>query len=133
MKELTIEEKAKRYDKALERAKLYVSDDMEQVEDLITYIFPETKESEDERIRKNFITFFKDEYGTNSSAYFAGIKVKEIIAWLEKQGQTSTKKDIDEVFIERACDAYCNICDTKECVNIGECDWVERFRKLLRR
>lgn len=32
------------------------------------------------------ITFFKDEYGTNSSARFAGIKVKDILSWLEKQG-----------------------------------------------
>lgn len=36
-----------------------------------------------------------------------------------------------DVFVEKACDAYCRRCDTKECVNIGDCDWVEKFRKHL--
>ena len=44
-------------------------------------------------------------------------------------------KDIEyihtDVFIERACDAYCAICDTKECGDTGECLWVEKFRKRL--
>lgn len=59
---------------------------------ICNYIYencPDLKESEDERIRKNLITFFKDEYGNNS--YFAGIKVKDIIAWLEKQ----CEKEVD--------------------------------------
>ena len=45
----------------------------------------ENKESKDEKIKKHLITLFKDEYGENSNARFAGIKVKDIIAWLEKQ------------------------------------------------
>ena len=35
--------------------------------------------------------------------------------------------------IEKACDAYCKVCDTKECEGIGECDWVKRFRKHLKK
>ena len=49
--------------------------------------FPELKESEGERIRENLITFFKNKYGTNSTVRFAGFKVKDILAWLEKQGE----------------------------------------------
>ena len=34
--------------------------------------------------------------------------------------------------IEKACDVYCKLCDTKECVD-SECDWVQKFRKQLKR
>ena len=44
-------------------------------------------------------------------------------------------KDIEyirtDAFIEKACDAYCKVCDTKECGGTGECLWVEKFRKRL--
>ena len=47
---MTQEEKAKAYDKALERAKkLY---EQGTITENLSYIFPELKESEDERIRK---------------------------------------------------------------------------------
>ena len=36
-----------------------------------------------------------------------------------------------DVFIEKACDANCRLCDTKECGDTGECDWIEKFRKCL--
>jgi hypothetical protein len=46
-----------------------------------------------------------------------------------------TENDIEytrtDAFIEKACDAYCAICDTKECGGTGECIWVEKFRKRL--
>lgn len=54
MKELSIKEKAKRYDEALEQAKYiytYCCDDEEQLRK-IESIFPELKESEDEKKRK---------------------------------------------------------------------------------
>ena len=47
----------------------------------------------------------------------------------------SSNKSIEyirkDAFIEKACDAYCAICDTKECGDTGECLWVEKFRKRL--
>lgn len=55
--------------------------------EIATKYFPELKESEGERIRENLITFFKNKYGTNSTVRFAGFKVKDILAWLEKQGK----------------------------------------------
>lgn len=36
-----------------------------------------------------------------------------------------------DAFIEKACDAYCAICDTKECQGCAECTWVIKFRKQL--
>lgn len=52
------------------------------------------KESDDEKIRTNLIVFFKREFGEHSNAYFAGIKVKDIIVWLEKECE---QKSVDKV------------------------------------
>lgn len=92
MKELSIEEKAERYDEVIEGIQeiLSTGEDsikMSRLQLRLQGILPELKENADEKIRKNLITFFKEEYGTNSNARFAGIKVKDVIAWLEKQGE----------------------------------------------
>ena len=75
---MTQAEKAKAYDEALEKArqlcdypttKPFISD--------LQNLFPELKESEDERIRKELIEFVK---------HRGGFK-QEYIAWLEKQAE----------------------------------------------
>ena len=77
---MTQEQKAKAYDEALERAKEYNFDGAKQVvKDFVTYIFPELKESKDEKIRKILIDYMRSVIDIN------GIKGEEIIAWLEKQ------------------------------------------------
>lgn len=92
MKELTTKQKAKCYDEALERAKSKIKNDNDHVlyEDDIIEMFPElkeSKESKDEKIRKHLICLFQKDYGTNSFARFAGIKVKDILSWLEKEAE----------------------------------------------
>ena len=89
---MNIEEKAKRYDKALEKArqlcvyptsKSFISD----LQDL----FPELKESEDEKIRKNIINWLKNIEGQT-------IPINEYnaaVAYLEKQG-TPAKLSAEE-------------------------------------
>ena len=81
MKELSIEEKAKAYDEALEKAKNYHSPETVcNVRIAMENLFPELKENEDERIRKELIV------------YLSTVDDKELIpyeswiAWLEKQG-----------------------------------------------
>ncbi len=72
----TIEQKAKAYDEALERAKQLYVDGMPQISRNTTeYIFPELKESEDERIRGAIIDHLKDN------------NLTEWAAWLENQGE----------------------------------------------
>lgn len=66
----------------------------------IEYIFPELAESRDEKIRKKLIRLFKDGYSQNSSAIFAGVKVEDIIAWLEKQKPVEWSEE-DEKKINR--------------------------------
>ena len=85
MKELSIEEKAKRYDEVLERAKGVIEQNplMEYLKKGIEYILPELKESEDERIRKALINGFNKL--DKSAVWYNGITNGEILAWLEKQ------------------------------------------------
>ena len=77
MKELTIKQKAQRYDEGLERAKkLQKTCDSTAVIGWCEYIFPELKESKDERIKREIIEYIK-----------TGTYHKDWLAWLEKQGE----------------------------------------------
>ena len=86
----TIEEKAKAYDEALERARALNKGkdvDVESGTTTCEYIFPELKESEDEKIRKEIISILRNAYWTSNKNRF-----NELVAWIEKQGKNSTDK-----------------------------------------
>ena len=74
---MTQEEKAKAYDKALKVLHKYDGANIMFSQSLKEEMFPELKESEDERIRKELIEFVKSRGGFK----------QEYIAWLEKQGE----------------------------------------------
>lgn len=77
MKELSISEKAKAYDEAINRAKkLYGNGIAEE-------IFHELKEDDTERIRKNCIHFLE----LQKQHHAATFEIEECITWLEKQGE----------------------------------------------
>ena len=88
MKELSIEEKAKRYDEAIEELRGLLEgiheEKCEILEEDITDIFPEPKESEDERIRKEIIEAFKT---LGDGKIPVVINYADIFTWLEKQGK----------------------------------------------
>ena len=77
----------KKYKEALERAKGVIEQNplMEYLKKGIEYIFPELKESEDERIRKAIYNCVKW-FGFDSS-FFKYVSQEECLAWLEKQGE----------------------------------------------
>ena len=82
MKELSIKEKAKAYDEAIERANNHRNHDgltLEQYE-TIDIIFPELKESKDEKIKKRIIHALHGDVLELS-------EIKEAVDWLEKQGE----------------------------------------------
>lgn len=93
MKELSIEQKAQRYDEVIERAKkLQETCDSTAVVGWCEYLFHELKESEDEKVRKALLRFHA------STIDIDGIQGKEILAWLEKQGkETSWKPSKEEM------------------------------------
>ena len=79
-----------KYERSLERAKkLHETCDSQAVVGWCEYIFPELKESKDERIRKALIENFKwycgDFLETTKWGKDDNLLVKDIIAWLEKQ------------------------------------------------
>jgi hypothetical protein len=86
---MTQEEKAKRYDEALEELRGLLEGIREEkckiLEEDIISIFPELKENEDEKVRKMLIRFFEAWNKTRSHCW--GISVPKILAWLEKQGE----------------------------------------------
>ena len=89
---MTEKEKAEAYDKALERARAINNGkdvDVESGTTICEYIFPELKESEDEKIRKEIISILRNAYWTSNRNRF-----NELVAWLEKQ------KDKDKLIQE---------------------------------
>ena len=94
MKELSTEEKAKAYDEAIERAKkLQKTCNSTAVVGWCEYIFPQLKESEDEKIRKALLRWLQ----SNSYTSIAGIQIKNVIAWFEKQGEHKRFRDSIQV------------------------------------
>lgn len=93
----TLEEKARAYDKALERArKLYNSEETSaDVEIACENIFPELAESEDERMKKAIIHILYENY--TDAAVIEGVEIAEIVAWLEKQATKSVNIDIESM------------------------------------
>jgi predicted Ser/Thr protein kinase len=84
----------KQYKEKLEEAKrLYESANNDQ-KYVLESLFPELKESEDEKIRKALISILKSDFEEDTTIF--GISVDEIIAWLEKQGKKTSWKPSEE-------------------------------------
>lgn len=79
----------KKYKEALERAEILKKTcGNPAIIGWCEHIFPELKESEDERIRKVLVRWF--EVGARGSETFNGIPTDKILAWLEKQKPQQT-------------------------------------------
>ena len=92
---MTQEEKAKAYDEAIERAREKSNDEhitSPFLKSLLEEIFPELKESKDEKIKKTLINLVK----SNGTVYYINqIHKDDIFAWLENQDK---KVDVIENF-----------------------------------
>ena len=83
----------KKYKDALERARYYHCDGVKQeIIDALEYVFPELKESEDEKIRKAIIEFFELQ---DENTTYSFVSRNDILAWLEKQ--IYTKKELQDM------------------------------------
>lgn len=104
MKELSIEQKAKRYDEALPQLKGLLDGVHEEkcdiMEEDIIKIFPELKESEGERIRKLLVEavtqVLQDQYCSNR-----GVSKEKVVAWLEKQDEKISDKIVERARTEK--------------------------------
>lgn len=94
---MTQEQKAEAYSKAVEKAKQeYNTATSEDRKQWLEELFPELRESEDERVRKAVFNFFNR--GAKNGEQTNGVYDKDILAWLEKQ--TYTKKNIDDAYLK---------------------------------
>ena len=84
---MTQEEKAKAYDKAIERAKkMSMNGHLDTID--VEYIFPKLNECDGERIRKTLLDHFKQNRDEGDyDERWNGLSYDSIITWLEKQGQ----------------------------------------------
>lgn len=90
MKELTIEQKAKRYDEVIKVAMSKIKNDKDHVlyEDDVIEIFPELFEDENERIRTFLHHTFTAQYLCKDKlGKWHGEPVVNILGWLEKKGE----------------------------------------------
>lgn len=74
----------KRYKEALENASIAYKDEDKHLKATLERIFPELKESEDERIRKELIAHFRN---TRCVTEEGAEKIAQWVAWLENQGK----------------------------------------------
>ena len=86
---MTIEEKARAYDEALERAKKSLRAANETGKDVVEYIFPCLVEDEDEKMRKALISYFENRLENRAGALinpemWEGLKVRDILDYLNR-------------------------------------------------
>lgn len=79
----TYEKKYKEIVGKIRKAYLCVQTDSTKA--VLEDIFPELIESEDERIRKKIIDYFRGNVGLGVA--IGGVSVKDMVSWLEKQGE----------------------------------------------
>ena len=93
---MTIKEKAKAYDKAIEIAKseYQTHKSFNGFREMLTRIFPELKESEDKKIMK-CICLCLEECVHND--IIRDYEKDKCLAWLEKQGEKSTDEEMKEL------------------------------------
>ena len=97
----TIEEKAKAYDKALEKAEKALevcgTDKCETARQIFS-LFPELKESEDERIRKRILLSVEKDLMAHKNSGCDTKDLENCIAWLGKQGEQKPTYKVEPKF-----------------------------------
>lgn len=120
MKKLTIEQKAKAYDEALKVLHKYDGANIMFTQDLKEEMFPELKESEDERIRKWLIYYFKEVCDNVSEK-----EKKGVLTWLEKQGEKiDVIENFDTEFEKQVSHLIASIINKEHEYNQGYVKWT---------
>ena len=106
-KHMKAEEKAKAYDRAIERAEGLIDFCSDSELKTLEYVFPELAESEDEKIRKEILNYIDKATGC-----------KRWVAWLEKQGEPI---DEEKVLIGARRDVALSIMKFLDRCTLGMC------------
>lgn len=89
----TVEQKAKAYDKAVQEAFIAYKDEDKHLKATLERIFPELKESEDDRIRKELLEHCKNQADPYIQTWNKCPQIQSWIAWLEKQREQKQKME----------------------------------------
>lgn len=91
---MTIEEKARAYDEALEVMRQWIAPchTKEQLDTLKKSVFPELAESDDEKARKWIYDFIRN-CPNESFEFYGGVGKKAVLAYLEKQKEPVVNKE----------------------------------------
>lgn len=126
MKELTIEQKAKAYDEAVKEAAIAYKDEDRHLKATLERIFPELREPEDEKIRKELTEYLKSASGGFLETAITCKTFGKWLAWIEKQGEHL--ENYDETEKEKAAfvgdgfiECHADFLDFKK----GETYWLE--------
>lgn len=131
---MTIEEKAKAYDEAIEKLRsLHDEYDIVSIKEELEHIFPQLKESEDERIRKALIMAINNICnGDEGLVTFNGFSKEQVLTWLEKQGEQKPADKCEGCNNAKGC---VTCVDGSEWAHIEEHNpaWGEEDEEMLRR
>lgn len=108
-----------KYEQALAKAREIHRNEDEKRFDM-ECLFPELKESEDEKVRKMLIKFFSNGVEYNSSTN--GIFDKDIVAWLEKQGEHANFRNKIQIGDKVTCN------EAGIVVNISQLNRIAKLR-----
>lgn len=130
---MNTEEKAKRYEKSLERLKGLIEATREDKcaimeEDLID-IFPELKELKDERIRKELIFYLGDM--PEDTELRNGVTNRDALTWLEKQSEKPTWSEEDEKLYKLSVENLTELMHRfgEEYGKVGDCiNWFKSIK-----
>ena len=123
----TIEEKAKAYDNAvINGSRLWECGAISR--ENYEYIFPELKESEDERIRKELLEHCKNQAKPYIQTGNKCPQIQSWIAWLEKQKSSWSEEDEHRLkdtiyFLETAKKHYASTVELDACI-----DWLKNLK-----
>ena len=126
MKELSIAGKATRYDEALKEAVIAHKDEDRHLKATLERIFPELKESENERIVKFIKNQLFNIKKTITENYELDAKLTNAIDWLERQGEhlenfDEAEKEKSDFVGDGFIKCFANFLDFKE----GNTYWLE--------
>ena len=100
---MNIKEKASRYDEVLNRAKITLDccgSTSIATKNAVYDIFPELRESEDEKVRKELLEHCKNQAEPYIKTGNKCPQIQSWIAWLEKQGEPKLSEDLGEYITE---------------------------------
>jgi len=92
----------KKYNKLVEAIKVLqeTNPSDEGIKNWVNDNVPELKELDDEKIRKGIISGMKALQEKGKYTRFANIPMDDVFVWLEKQGTSYTKRDVDDAYVE---------------------------------